>query len=443
MAREPMDVWLYGTHIASITEGSRQRMSLRWTEQALERWGPGAHVLSAKLQIGTTPSDVVVQAYVDGLLPEGNARVNQAMSAGIAPDDTYALIGALGRDTPGAAIFVPTGAGDPTRAGHYEPLTDDEVQERLRRADEHAPAQPGVVHESSTLPGMVPKITLHREHGSWHACKDGAPSTWILKRGGRLTDDGGDIIDTEVACLALARVVRLTTVAAEVLDFGEVRGIAVSRYDRDGHLGREHQEDLAQAIGLSTSDPNRKFQWGSAMPSLRDAAMVLRDGGANQDPLLRLVAFSLLVGNTDLHAKNISFLRHADGSVQLSPAYDVAMHLHHRPDDRRNALDINGKFIVDEITVDDVVAEGVGWGLPVRRARRVVSDTIEAVRGALVEIDRSAHPNVSEQAWAVVDRRTQEAADRLPASTGVTTRRAPARERVGSKRRGPKRPRPS
>ena len=72
-----------------------------------------------------------------------------------------------------------------------------------------------------------------------------------------------------------------------------------------------------------------------------------------------------------------------------------------------------------------------------------MSDTIEAVRGALVEIDRSAHPNVSEQAWAVVDRRTQEAADRLPASTRVTTRRAPARERVGSERRGPKRPRPS
>lgn len=442
MAREPMDVWLYGTHIATMTEASRQRVSLRWTEQALERCGPGAQVLSAKLHVGSTPSDVLVKAYVDGLLPEGNARVNQAMSAGVAPDDTYALIGALGRDTPGAAIFVPAGAGDPTRAGYYEPLTDDEVHERLRRADEYAPARPGVVHESSTLPGMVPKITLHREQGSWHACKDGAPSTWILKRGGRLTEDGGDIIDTEVACLDLARVVGLTTVEAEVLDFGEARGIAVSRYDRDGHLGREHQEDLAQAIGLNTSDPNRKFQWGSAMPSLRDAARVLRDGGANQDHLLRLVAFSLVVGNTDMHAKNISFLRRADGSVELSPAYDIAMHLHHRPDDRRNALDINGTFLIDELTIDDVVAEGIGWGLPATRARRVVSDTVESLRAALVEIDRSAHPNVSEAAWAVVDRRTKEAADRLPTSEGATRRRVPARERVSGGRRGPKRPRP-
>ncbi len=37
----------------------------------------------------------MVKAYVDGLLPEGNARVNQAMT-GIAPDDTYALIGGPG-----------------------------------------------------------------------------------------------------------------------------------------------------------------------------------------------------------------------------------------------------------------------------------------------------------------------------------------------------------
>ncbi|WP_237700665.1 type II toxin-antitoxin system HipA family toxin [Janibacter sp. HTCC2649] len=287
---------------------------------------------------------------------------------------------------------------------------------------------------------MVPKITLHRERGSWQACKDGAPSTWILKRGGQLTEIGGDIIDTEVACLALARAVELTTVDAEVVTYGEVRGIAVSRYDRNGQLGREHQEDLAQAIGLNTSDPNRKFQWGSAMPSLRDAANVLRDGGANQDPLLRLVTFSLLIGNTDLHAKNISYLRHADGSVELSPAYDVAMHLHHRPDDRRNALDINGKFLIDALTIDDVVAEGMSWGLPAVRARRVVADTVEAVRAALAGIDRSTHPNVSAEAWAVVDRRVQEATDRLPVSTAATKNRAHPRERLAGGRRGPKRP---
>lgn len=442
MTRQPLDVWLYGTHIATIAEGPSGRISLRWTSEALDRWGRGARLLSATLAIGEIPTDVLVTAYIDGLLPEGNARVNHAIAAGIAPDDTYALIAALGRDTPGAAIFVASGSGDPTRSGRYEPLTDDEVRERLVRADQHTPAQPGELHESSTLPGMVPKITLHRSNGAWAACKDGAPSTWILKRGGDLGTPGGDVIDTEVACLALARTVGLTSIDAHVLDLGDVRAIAVSRYDRGPELRREHQEDLAQAIGLNTGDPNRKFQWGSAMPSLGHAAEVLERSGANRDPLLRLVAFSLLVGNTDLHAKNISFLRHDDGRVELSSAYDIAMHLHGRPVDRRSALDINGRFAMDDLSIDDVIEEGRGWGLPALRARRVVADTVEAVREALTELDRDAHPGVSAEAWAVVDGRVAASLERLPASArpaGQPLTATPPRDRGG--RRGPRRPR--
>lgn len=441
MTRQPLDVWLYGTHVATVQEAARERVALRWTVDATARWGRGAQLLSAKLEIGENPSDVLVKAYVDGLLPEGNARVNRAISAGISPDDSYALIGALGRDTPGAAIFVPSGSDDPTGAGRYEALTDEMVRERLHRADEHTPAQPGQVTESSTLPGMVPKITLHRDAGAWQACKDGAPSTWILKRGALVGVVGGDIIDTEVACLGLARQIGLTTVEARVLDFGDIRAIAVSRYDRGPNLRREHQEDLAQATGLNTGDPLRKFQWGSAMPSLRDASRVLEAGGANRDPLLALATFSFLVGNTDMHAKNISFLRHDDGRVELSPAYDIAMHLHHRPDDRRSALDINGKFWIDDLTVEDLVDEGRSWGLTPIRARRVVDSTVDAVRSALTKVDRAAHPDVSQSAWDVVDRRTEAAAQGLPASKNVRSGREP-RRREGV-RRGPNRPRPS
>ena len=44
-----------------------------------------------------------------------------------------------------------------------------------------------------------------------------------------------------------------------------MRAIVVSRYDRvvsDGPTERIHQEDLAQALGINTSDPERKFQRG-------------------------------------------------------------------------------------------------------------------------------------------------------------------------------------
>lgn len=449
MSREPLDVWLYGTLIAQLREDTQGRLELSWAAGATERWLPGDRLLSAKLTIGTRPVPALVKAYLDGLLPEGNARVNHALSAGVVPDDTYALIRKYGRDTPGAAIFVVAGSPDPTAAGHYEPIGVDELTERLRRADEHQPASPEQTTESSTLPGMVPKITVHRDAGQWWSCKDGAPSTWILKRAEPRSSPIADVIDTEVACLALARQLELTTIDAEVLDFGDLRAIAVSRYDRDPARdnARVHQEDLAQALGLNTDDPNRKFQWGAKLPSLREAARVLRLDGGNPDALLRLVTFSLLVGNTDMHAKNISFLRLPDGRVELSPAYDIAMHLHHRRDNRRFALDLNSRHRMDQLVIGDVIAEAETWGLPQRRARRVAMDTARELAQALGALDRDAHPGVPATAWAVVEQRT-EAALKAQAPLAPAGRKAApspsvegAGQAPGARRRGPRKPR--
>lgn len=442
----PLEVWLYGTRMARISETNDDRLELAWDDDAIARWGKGARLLSAKMPTGDRLISGIIKNYLDGLLPEGNARVNHAMSAGVPPDHTFGLIRAYGRDTPGAAIFVPEGTGDPTRTGRYEPLTLDEVADRLRRADEHSPVNDDGQTESSTLPGMVPKITLHRDGKRWYACKDGAASTWIVKRASG--SGSGDVVDTEVACLALARTIGLTTISAELIEYDGVRAIAVSRYDRvDARPDpRLHQEDMAQAIGLNTQDPNRKFQWGSGMPSLKHGADVLRLDGGNPDELLRLATFSFLVGNTDMHAKNISFMRHADGRVTLSPAYDIAMHLHHDRDNRRSALDINGKFLINDLDINDLVEEGVSWKIPKRRAHNVVSSTLARLATALAEIDKNEHPGVSEKAWAVVEKRVKTATKVLSVSGGTSSGTAARKTATSSgtaaaaKRRGPRRP---
>jgi len=414
-----LDVWLYGTHIATITEDSRERLGLTWTEDALRRWGPGARLLSATLPIGSTIPSSLVKNYIDGLLPEGNARVNHALEAGVGHDDSLALIGVFGRDTPGAAIFTPEGSKDPSAAGTYVPLTDDEVAERLRSADSFSRARSRADTESSTLPGMVPKVTLHRENDQWFACRDGAASTWILKRSADVGSPARDVVDTEVAALSLARELGITSIDAELFEHAGVRGIAVSRYDRTGG-GRIHQEDLAQAIGLNTLDANRKFQWGARMPSLAHAAEVLETGGGNRDDLLRLTTFSHLVGNTDMHAKNISFLRHPDGRVELAPAYDIAMHMHHVREGRRSALDVNSKHAMNDISFEDLVSEGRGWGLSDRRARAVVESTAAALATALSNIDRAEHAGVPDEAWDVVTNRSFAASDPIIRSLALT-----------------------
>ncbi|WP_146954885.1 HipA domain-containing protein, partial [Cellulomonas soli] len=178
-----------------------------------------------------------------------------------------------------------------------------------------------------------------------------------------------------------------------------------------------HQEDGAQLLGLNTDDPDRKFQWGRALPSLRELARVLISmGEVRPTGLLALTCFNLAIGNTDAHAKNISVIHREDGSTQLAPAYDVAMYLHHPHAARRFAMDVNGSSDMDHITAQDLVAEGRSWGLSPRDASRTVRDTLEHLQQALADIDRDTHPGVSDAAWTTVHTRTDALLSQAPAS---------------------------
>lgn len=206
----------------------------------------------------------------------------------------------------------------------------------------------------------------------------------------------------------------VTTVQAEILDLGGMRAIAVSRYDRTRGrtTGRIHQEDLAQALGLNTADPARKFQRGRRLPSWAAAADVLRAGNGLVSPLARLVTFSWLVGNTDHHAKNTSFLRWDDGRVGVAPGYDISSHLHH-PGSHRTALDLAGESDFAVLTTSHVVEEVASWNVPREAARAAVMDAVADTREALRAIDRTRHPGVSTQAWTVIEERVSRAATEL------------------------------
>ncbi|MDO8144785.1 HipA domain-containing protein [Isoptericola sp. 178] len=256
---------------------------------------------------------------------------------------------------------------------------------------------------------MEPKLGLARGQGSWIRAPRDQPTTHILKVARAADSPTADLVDTEAAAIDLARRVGLTTIQAQVETFEDVRCLVVSRYDRvpdaeaPGGLRRIHQEDAAQALGINTRDPERKFQHGRTIPSLRAIAQVLRDDGSRPDRLLALTTLNLALGNTDAHAKNISMLRRADGTVSLAPAYDISMHLHHEHASRVFAMDVAGTRDMDAITGTDLVDEGVAWGLPRRRAERVVTTTLDGLRTALGEVDRDAHPGVGEAAWRTVE----------------------------------------
>jgi len=308
----------------------------------------------------------------------------------------------------------PTGPGSPAP----ETLPEERIGQLLDQAATH-----GAADQLTSIGGLEAKIVLTETAHGYALPTPRYPSTHIVKLSRPPGSLSADLIDTECAALDLARRSGVGTVQAHIAHFAGRRAIVVRRYDRRteaDNVARIHQEDVAQALGLDTRDPDRKFQHGRALPSLAAIARSLEAHGVDTSALLEMTTFNLAVGNTDAHVKNISVLHHVDGSHTLAPVYDTAMHTHHAHADRRFAMDVAGRREMTGLTGQDLVDEARSWGMAPVRATRAVRALLDRLGQALAEVDRAQHPGVGDLAWGTVERRVET----LTSTTPTARRRA-------------------
>lgn len=172
--------------------------------------------------------------------------------------------------------------------------------------------------------------------------------------------------------------------------------MVVERYDRsaDAPQGRIHQEDFNQVLGAAG---NQKYQKYGGRVSLARAARVFSTVGDGDSlrRLFKLTVLSVAVGNLDMHAKNLSLLHHPDGSMTLSPAYDVVPQAH-QPTDGEVALAIGGEYKHAALTLDHLLEEGRRWGLT--DAAELAEQTLVVVLGLAQDEtpDRRAHEGLAD-----------------------------------------------
>lgn len=107
-------------------------------------------------------------------------------------------------------------------------------------------------------------------------------------------------------------------VETRIFDFGGQRFLEVPRFDRVGPLGR------LGVFSLRALDAEFVGDVSAPWPSL--VSRLAADGHVHADTVTeaaRLWAFGTLIGNTDMHAGNLSFISHHSRPYQLAPAYDV------------------------------------------------------------------------------------------------------------------------
>lgn len=314
-----------------------------------EAWlaDPEAFAISLALPLGRELDPRKARAFFANLLPEAGVRALVCRRLGVSEGNDFGLLEAIGGECAGALTILPEGTAPADRPHDYELLEPKRLRE-LARSYEALPAVDGRDRVRLSLAGAQDKLPVLLDGGRFYLPVGNSPSTHILKFPNRYFKH---LPANEVLVMKLARRVGLRVVDARWECVGPEGLCLVERYDRardaEGNIVRYHQEDLCQALGVA---PTLKYQ-SEGGPSFVACFDAVRAGTteplADAQALLRWLAYSVVVGNADAHAKNVSLLR--DDGWRLAPFYDLVSTRAYERIDRRLAMAIGGESDPDRL----------------------------------------------------------------------------------------------
>lgn len=158
-----------------------------------------------------------VGAYLRGLLPDNDeVRRRWAAHFGLRDRDTFGLIGAIGSDAAGGAVFLPDDAYPAAlHEGHVARIDEHAIAERLRRLRVDDADWLGD-DERWSLAGAQSKFTLRDLEGGWGIAHGAEPSTHIVKPG--ISRIPGQALIEHVS-MSAAGALGLEVAATRYLDF--------------------------------------------------------------------------------------------------------------------------------------------------------------------------------------------------------------------------------
>lgn len=296
-----------------------------------------SHSLSVNLpQAEVTYSHKFVWPHLWNLLPENpNVLQRWAQQYHVSAGNPFRILAHVGADVPGAAQFIPPERRAEVQSEQHlviEWISIDELRERLiqLRADIAAVRRPGDIGKMS-LPGAQAKTAFYwdRQTNRWGVPGGRTPTTHIIKP---CVPGFDGLVENEHLCQDIAARLGLPAARSFVLTLDQPY-IVVERYDRlspapGTRLPRRiHQEDMCQALGLM---PTRKYQEDGG-PGIPQITTLIRRVSASPEVdverFLKANMFNWLIGGTDAHAKNYSFLIGAGDEVRLAPLYDLSSQL--------------------------------------------------------------------------------------------------------------------
>lgn len=389
-----LSVWLEGVDnpVGSLVSDDYGSIHFTYHEDWLQQANAFGISLSMPLR-EDAHGDAIARAYFNNLLHE-NDQLNQLLRRErLERSDIVGILRRLGADCPGAISCLPVDAPPVKHPGNlltdYDVIDDDEMVDIVQRLATGRPLPAGL-RDPSPVAGFRRKISLAQLPDRRFATPKaglGVPTTHILK----IPDpDHRGEAQQEAAAASLARSCGFEASVSVASHIGTQDIMLIERFDRfatsDGRVGRIHQEDFAQAIGLPDGLKYERKATGALRFDSANISSVLAqtsDPAKERERFLRITLFNLMIGNTDNHAKNHALLYLDGASPRLAPLYDmVPIPLGEGYSDEF-AFNIGSASRAEELTENDLAAFCIALGYPAGRARAVISRNATEIATAL------------------------------------------------------------
>ena len=301
----------------------------------------GGYPISPHLPFAEISRGAAVNNFFSNLLPEGEMLSGLSLQHQVSKFDVFGLLKKVGRDCAGAMVIAESEQTEEQDPDGYTLTSDEELNQQIidsRRANVslmYWGRKPRM-----SLAGVQNKLGVYLDTDeSVYLPLQSQPTSHILKIGDpRYPGQAAN----EYFCMQLAEAVGLSVPATLFRKLPEPV-LLVHRYDRewtsDAHtIRRRHQIDACQALNLP---PNLKYEMpdyeyaptGATLADIVGLARLCDTPSSAQFAILNWILFNYLIGNTDGHAKNISFLvsrasnaarsMGRNASIAVAPVYDL------------------------------------------------------------------------------------------------------------------------
>jgi serine/threonine-protein kinase HipA len=338
-------VWAQERQVGHLAyEMSSGRFSFEYSQQWLA-W-PQGHELSPSLPLASTSGQTAdqhsaaVRQFFENLLPEGQALDDAARTNQLSKANLTGLLYALGREMAGSLVITQENQNPRELPMPPRPLPAAELSKRIRER----PELPFSIWDGKvrlSIAGYQDKLAVYEHQDQWFLVEDPTLASTHIIKPEPLRHTLAGMTSNELLCLRLADKLGLNCARAWLKKLPEPV-LVIERFDRvvmRDQAGLQVERiaciDGCQVLGLPVGHKyERPFGDGRDVRDIRDGASLKRFFAllANKEKVgtpasarlqfLRWVIFQVLIGNTDAHAKNVSFFSDSAG-LRLAPAYDL------------------------------------------------------------------------------------------------------------------------